>query len=182
LGLLGISMKQRFRLTWLLVLGLVLPALACQLPRLEDVGIRRAATPIPVVEQPHATFVPPRQILRARLNEPLQIETYYMSRVRLDALNVWVNGVNIGQPLPAASLSGQAPAFFPLDYATVTFLVNEEIIHSGNLKPRYPTSAWTVPIIWIGHVTGTYDLTVQVTDTASRTQTISQRIEVVAPE
>lgn len=171
-------MKKRFHLTWLLALWLVLPALACQLPRLEDVGIRRAATPAPMVEQPHATFVPPRKILRATLGEPLQIETYYMSRVRLATLNVQVNKVDVSQPLPTEGL----PTFFPLNYATVTLLERGESAESGVLKPKYPTSAWIVPVIWTGHVTGTYDLTIQVTDTASRTKTISQRIEVVAPE
>lgn len=158
----------------ILSLGLVLLIQACQLPL--QTGGEPAARPAPGSVQPYSALVPSGQILRTRVNEPLLLKTYHMSRAGLDTLNVSVNQ----QPLPQENLSPQTP-FFPGSLATVAFVVNGQEIRSGYVQPPYPTTTWTVPLIWTGHVPGTYDLVLQVTDKANETGVITQRIEVVGP-
>lgn len=173
-------MMKNFRFfAWILSLGLVLLIQACQLPLQMDRpgSATPAAGVVPVSAQPYTAIVPSRQILRARVNEPLRLETYYMSRARLDSLKVWVNK----QPLPQENLP---PPYFPHppeDLATVAFVVEGQEVRTGHLEPPYPTSVWTVPITWTGHITGSYELRLEVTDKANRKGVITQRIEVLGP-
>ena len=171
-------MKNYRFFAWMLGVGLALLIQACQLPL--QVNLPGSAEPVastaPVSVQPYSAIVPSRQILRTRVNEPLLLETYHMSRAGLDTLNVWVNK----QALPQENLSPQTP-FFPRSLATVTFVVNGQEIQTGYLQPPYPTSTWTVPVIWTGHVAGSYDLVLEVTDKANKKGAITRRIEVVGP-
>jgi hypothetical protein len=170
-------MKNCRFFAWMLSLGLVLLIQACQLPlQVNRPGGEAAARTASGTVQPYSALVPSGKILRARVNEPLLLETYHMSRAGLDTLNVSVNK----QPLPQENLSPQTP-FFPRHLATVTFVVNGQEIRTGYLQPPYPTSTWTVPLIWTGHVPGTYDLVLQVTDKANQKGDITQRIEVIGP-
>lgn len=163
---------------WISSLGLVLLIQACQLPLQMDGNgsAAPAAGTVPGSAQPYLTIVPSRQILRARVNEPLRLETYYMSRARLDSLNVWVNKQPLSQRDPSS------PSF-PQNLATVAFAVEGQEDQTGHLEPPYPTSTWTVPITWTGHVTGSYELQLAITDRDSNKQpiTITQRIEVIGP-
>lgn len=162
---------------WISSLGLVLLTQACQLPLQMDGNgsAAPAAGTVPVSSQPYLTIVPSRQILRVRVNEPLRLETYYMSRAKLGTLNVKVNK----QPLPHENLP--SPYFPQGDLATVAFVVDGKEVRTAPLQPLYPTSTWTVPITWTGHVTGSYELWLEITDIDENRGAITQRIEVIGP-
>lgn len=164
---------------WISSLGLVLLTQACQLPLQMDGNgsAAPAAGTVPVSSQPYLTIVPSRQILRVRVNEPLRLETYYMSRAKLGTLNVKVNK----QPLPPESLSSPSFPHHPESLATVAFVVDGKEVRTAPLQPLYPTSTWTVPITWTGHVTGSYELWLEITDRDGNKQPITQRIEVIGP-
>lgn len=148
----------------LLIIGLVLLTLSCQ--SVAQLTNSRATEPTPTIilrDKPLSTFVPPRSSVEARVNEPLEIESYHVNDRPLAMLQVFVNGQKE----------------FPSNLATVQMVVDDQLLTTNSLTPEVPTSNWTVKLLWTGHVPGTYELSLKVTDVDGRTgDPIAQRIEV----
>ncbi len=146
---------------------------------------------------PHSNFVPPRAIIQVDVGELRPIESYHISKNKLGAVEIFVNG----QPVRAEETSGQPT--FPMELAAVQVLDRGRpapeaftmlkfpaatcrillkkggSVQTNSLPLKYPSSNWSVCHIWIGHIPGIYDLKVVATDKAGQEgKEIVQRIEV----
>jgi hypothetical protein len=136
----------------------------------ENVGI---PTPTPL-EKPYSTFVPLRDVVEVKVNEELLLESYHISQDQLKDLTILVND----QLLRTEATSGY-PNTFDSNLATVQVMLDDQAVVANIATPPLPTSAWTVMVRWIGHVPGTYTLSLQATDTADRVgDPVTQLIEV----
>lgn len=190
-------MIKKLALLIAVVLAAALLVAACDIT---DASLGLAA-PEPA---PASTFVTARARLQVGVGETVLIETYHLSQNSPAAMKVWVNGQPVG-----ADESTPAAAVFPDSLATVELATvrpvpavfncaavvclstadNEPVmvkaiiqrgpLRSAVLRPEFPNSTWAAPLLWTGHVPGTFDLSVQVTDRAGKTgPKITQRIEV----
>jgi hypothetical protein len=193
--------NQNSQIILWLGLGLAVFTLACQ--TLTDLAVTNATLPTPTpIAWPHSAFVPPLERSQVMLGEPLALETHHLTRMtdQLIALRILVNG----QPIRTEETAGQVT--FPPELATFHIVTVEqpEQVVLADVEPflpptcqdvleqegvvlhsplsRYPSSDWNVCYIWVGHVPGTYDVSMQVVDSAgNESEFIIQRIEVVEP-
>ncbi len=155
----------------LFVLGLALLAMGCQI---SEQLISFSLTEPPVTDRPHSTFVPPRERIQVDLEQILQVESYHTSKDQLGTLEIFVNG----QPIRSEKTSG-SKGTFPHNLASVAVLIEGQPVITNAIQSQQPIPAWTVSIQWVGHVPGTYDLSMVVTDQAGHPgEPIVQRIEV----
>ena len=176
--------------------GLLLFLTGCEVP--ED-GFGLLGTGSAVAGAPRSNFVSERQVLRVRVGEPTPIESYHLSGPnKLGKLEIFVNGQLVKSEQTDGSLA------FPDTLATVQVLergrpdqpdfailefpapaCNRLLVKGGPaaahlLEREFPASTWTVCHVWIGHIPGTYDLSLRVTDrTGQPGEMITQRIEVL---
>ena len=165
--------KQKSMVVWAL-LGLVLVGLGCgALPSLADFTVEATATPF-VLTGPRSTFVPQRDLVLVQTGEALTLESYHVSNVKLKRLDILVNG----QKIRTEATSASGGTFSP-DLATVQIVSDDQPVVAANATPSLSTSAWTISLQWVGHIPGTYELTLQVTDSNEQTSDpVTQRIEV----
>ncbi len=148
--------------------------------------------------RPVSNFVDRRQSIQVGVGEPLAIASYHRGYTKLAALQISVNG----QPVRSEATAGQ-PNTFPDTLAAAQVLVwgqpsqasVEQVsfpsptcqylrqaggpVQANPLPLAPPSSVWTVCHIWIGHIPGTYDLSLVAVDDAQRAgEPIMQRIEV----
>ncbi len=186
-------MSKKSNITVLFATTLVLLTMACQLSEF----INFSSTGPAATGVPRSNFVPPREIIQVDVGEPWPIESYHISKNKLGAVEIFVNG----QPIRAEETSGQPT--FPTELATVQALIRGRIAEpsftvlkfpaatcrillekggpeqTNSLALKYPSSTWSVCHIWIGHIPGAYDLKVVATDKAGQeSKEIVQRIEV----
>ncbi len=181
-------MNKKSNTTVLFATILALLTIACQIS--ETISLDTSSVP-------HSNFVPPRAIIQVEVGQPWPIESYHISKNKLDVVEIFVNG----QPLRAEETSGQPT--FSTELATVQVLDRGRPVHeaftvlefpaaicqtllekggpvqTNSLALKYPSSTWSVCHIWIGHIPGIYDLSVVATDKADQKgEAIVQRIEV----
>lgn len=177
-----------------ILIGLVLLSLACQIS--DELVSLRLFEPV-ATEGPRSTFVPPREVIWARVGEPLPIESYHIDENGLQTLEIFVNG----QPLQAEASGGQAafpqnlaaveiaawpeptspsePLLFPASPCSDFLLGRGTKAVLGRLALKFPSTTWSVCHIWTGHVPGVYELSLIATDAEGhRGRPIVQRIEV----
>jgi len=195
-------MNQNSKIILWLGIGLAFFTLACQ--TLTDLAVGNAGLPTPTpIAWPHSAFVPPLERSQVLVSEPLALETHHLTRMTnhlTGTLRILVNG----QPIRTEETAGQVT--FPPELATFHIVTVEQpeqavladvepflpptcqdvleqegvVLHSP--LSRYPSSEWNVCYIWVGHVPGTYDVSMQVVDnTGNESEIIIQRIEVVEP-
>jgi hypothetical protein len=194
-------MNQNSKMSLWLGVGLAFFTLACQ--TLTDLAVGNAALPTPTpIAWPHSAFVPPLERSQVLVGEPLALETHHLTRMtnQLNTLRFFVNG----QPIRTEETADQVT--FPPNLASFYIVTVEQPEQAllANVEPflpptcqdvleqegvvlhsplsQYPSSDWNVCYIWIGHVPGTYDVSMQVVDSAGdESEIIIQRIEVVEP-
>ena len=164
--------------------------LACQLT--DDLGLTGSN---PTATNPLSTFVPHKEKLVVDLEEQVIIETYHMSENKFGSLELFVNRLPAAENEPAltsvdlATLKVLAPTTVFADgkcisdgcdeLSTTTVSITNQPIVIPPIQSEYPNTTWNVFLMWTGHVPGTYDLTMQVTDNAGRQgERLTQRIEV----
>lgn len=159
-------------LSWLV--GLIVFGLGCGLmPDLANLSAETTPTPF-VLSGPLSTFVPHRDLVVVEAGQELILKSYHVSTVDVTRLDIWVNG----QPVRTEATSA-AGGTFPPELATVQIVSGDQGLVAASLTPTFPTSTWTVPLRWVGHVPGRYNLTVQVTDRQDRVgAAVTQAIEV----
>jgi hypothetical protein len=148
--------------------------------------------------KPRSNFVDARQSIQVGVDEPLAIASYHRGHDKLAALQISING----QPLRSEATAGQ-PNTFPENLATAQALVwgqptlaalanldfpaatCENLASAGGPVQSHvllltpPSSVWTVCHVWVGHISGSYDLSIVAVDEAQRSgDPIVQRIEV----
>jgi hypothetical protein len=176
-----------------LVFGIWL-MLACQLT--DDLGLTGSNA---AAADPRSSFVPHREILTVDLEEQMIIETYHMSKNRFGSLEILVNQQPVTDNGSATNneLASVAVATIKIlaptaEYAngvcigdkcdvlsTTTISITSDPIVILPIQSEYPNNTWNVPLMWTGHVPGTYDLTMVVTDNAGKQgERLTQRIEV----
>jgi hypothetical protein len=129
----------------------------------------------PSATEPLSTFVPQQDLAITQATQPLTLESRHVSTDGLAKLELWVNDIPVNPALPA----GQGTAFTN-DAGNIQILVDAPHGEANSVKPEYPTNdEWTVSLVWIGYVPGTYNLILMATDNLGRTGVpITQRIEV----
>jgi hypothetical protein len=168
--------------------------MACQLTDNLSLTGSNASTTGPV-----STFVPHQEKLVVDLGEQVIIETYHMSENRFGSLEIFVNQQpaaeiesTIGSTLASVDLATLKVLAPTTEYAdgecvsnscdelsTTTISITDEPIVIPPIQSEYPNTTWSVFLMWTGHVPGTYDLTMQVTDNAGiQGELLTQRIEV----
>ena len=158
----------------LTVIGLAWLALGCQAVT-EFTGFSLEGTPVTAEQWPHSTFVPARKSVQVGVGEELHLESHHMSPDRLDRLEILVND----EPV-IVEASSEEGAIFSYKANTVQIFVDAPLAGQANsVQPKLSTSAWTVSMIWIADLPGTYDLSLRATDKLQRRRDfITQRIEV----
>ena len=185
-------MSKKSNIIVLFATTLALLTMACQLSEFINFSsIGPAATGV------RSNFVPPREIIQVEVGQPWPIESYHISKNKLEKVEIFVNG----QPIRAEKTSGQPT--FPEGLATVQGLIRGRpareaftvlkfpaaacriLLDKGgpeqtnSLELKFPSSTWSVCHIWLGYIPGTYDLSVVATDKAGQKgEAIVQRIEV----
>ncbi|MEW5960619.1 MAG: hypothetical protein AB1801_23090 [Chloroflexota bacterium] len=152
----------------------------------------------PAEGAPHSNFVSAYHILRVKAGQAIPIESYHLTRAgKLGKLEIFVNDqpVTSEQVRPDAAFPdtlatlqvlerGRAaqPAFSLLEFpapACRRLLITGGPANAHLIEREFPASYWTVCHVWIGHIPGTYDLSLRATDLDNRPgETITQRIEV----
>ncbi len=127
-----------------------------------------------VLDKPISTFVPLREQLQVEVGEPILLESYHISSAQLDQVTLTVN-----DQLLRSEATGTGPNTFSSELASVELIVGDQPVVASTVSPALPTSAWTLPVRWVGHVPGTYEIRVQVTDLdGQQGDPVIQRIEV----
>jgi hypothetical protein len=155
-----------FELAWL--------TLGCQaVPEFTSFSLE--GTPVTAKKWPHSTFVPLRENVQVGVGEELRLESHHMSPDRLDKLEIFVDD----EPV-IVEASSEEGAIFSYKSNTIQIFVDAPPIGQTNsVQPKLSTSAWTVSMIWIADLPGTYDLSLRATDKLQRQgDLITQRIEV----
>ena len=165
--------------------------LACQITDSLDLT---GSTPTP--SGPRSTFVPHPEKLVVDVGKQTMIETYHTSENRFGSLEIAVNQLPAAADESAltsvdlATLKVLAPTTEFADGVCVddgrcdelsatTISISDQPIVIPPIQSEYPNTTWTVFLSWTGHVPGTYDLTMQVTDKAGKQgERLTQRIEV----
>ena len=165
--------------------------LACQITDSLDLT---GSTPTP--SGPRSTFVPHPEKLVVDLEEQAMIETYHLSENRFGSLEIFVNRLPVPEnystltSVEIATLKVLAPTTEYADgvcvdegdcaeLGTITVSITDQPIVVPPIQSKYPNTTWRVYLMWTGHVPGTYDLTLQVTDNAGKQgERLTQRIEV----
>jgi hypothetical protein len=158
----------------IIAIGLTWLALGCQsIPEFTSFSLE--GTPVTAKKWPHSTFVPLRESAQVGVGEELPLESHHMSPDRLDKLEISVNDEPVR--LEASSKEG---AIFSYKANTVQIFVDAPPAGQANsVQPRLSTSSWTVSMIWIANVPGTYELSLKATDKLqSQGKPITQWIEV----
>ncbi len=149
--------------------------------------------------EPRSAFVPHQDKLVVDLEEQVIIETYHTSNNRFGSLEISVNrqpvtenGSAIDDMLASVGVATIKVLAPTTEYAdgvcvgdrcdvlstTIVSITSEPIVVLP-IQSEYPNTTWNVFLMWTGHVPGTYDLTMQVTDNAgNQGKRITQRIEV----
>ncbi len=151
---------------------------------------------------PQSTFVPHKDELIVDLEEQVVIESHHMSKNRFGSLEIMVNrqpaaegestSVIFDDTLASVELATIKVLAPTTEYAdgvcigevcdeliTTVVSVTSEPIMVYPVQSEYPNDTWTVFVMWTGHVPGTYDLSMIVTDNAgNRGERITQRLEV----
>ena len=149
--------------------------------------------------EPRSFFVPHQDKLVVDLEEQVIIETYHTSKNRFGLLEISVNrqpvtesGSAIDDMLASVGVATIKVLAPTTEYAngvcvgdrcdvlstTIVSTTSEPIVVLP-IQSEYPNTTWKVLLAWTGHVPGTYDLTMQVTDNAgNQGERITQRIEV----
>ena len=165
--------------------------LACRLT--DDLGLTgSSATPT----GPRSSFVPHPEKLVVDVGEQAMIETYHMSENRFGSLEISVNRLPAAEnesALTSVSLATLKVLAPTTEYANgecvddgacdelsaTTVSITDQPIVIPPLQSEYPNTTWKVYLMWTGHVPGTYDLTMQVTDKAGKQgERLTQHIEV----
>lgn len=169
--------------------------LACQVT--DDLGLTGSNT---TSTGPRSTFVPHKEELVVGLEEQVIIETYHMSENGFGSLEISVNRLpvvenesSLGTTLTSvdlATLKVLAPTTEFADgvcidddgcdeLSTTIVSITDQPIVVPPIQSEYPNTTWSVFLMWTGHVPGTYDLTMEVTDNAgNKGKRLTQRIEV----
>jgi len=148
---------------------------------------------------PRSIFVPHKEKLVVDLEEQAIIETYHMSKNRFGSLEVSVNrqpvtedGSTVDDGLASVAVATIKVLAPTTEYAngvcvgercdvlstTIVSITSDPIVILP-LQSEYPNTTWKVLLMWTGHIPGTYDLTMQVTDNAGKQgEQLTQRIEV----
>jgi hypothetical protein len=194
-------MNEKQKTIFWIGLGLALLTLSCQTLGNFELGDTAAPTPTPVA-LPHSAYEPPTKKTQVLVDQAIPIETHHLTimRDRLAELAIRVNGqlirseANTGpetfppelatirvvtrdQAAPVSPVSFESPSFPTCQDA----LTEQGPVMNSPVSP-FPSSVWDVCYIWVGHIPGTYDLSVMVTDTAGKpSEWIFQRIEVIDP-
>lgn len=123
---------------------------------------------------PRSMFVSHQTNLQVDVDRPVQIETYHMSQNKLGTLEISVNGQPVNFEVPGGQTATVANGL-----ATIQVLAGEETILANPVAARFPNPTWPVFITWTGRISGTYDLSLVVTDLAGqKSEPIIQRVEV----
>ena len=168
--------------------------LACQVT--DNLGLTGGN--VPAVE-PRSAFVPRQDKLVVDLEEPVIIETYHTSKNRFGSLEISVNrqpvtenGSAVDDMLASVGVATIKVLAPTTEYAdgvcvgdrcdvlstTIVSITSDPIVVLP-IPSEYPNTTWKVLLMWTGHIPGTYDLMMQVTDKAgNQGKRITQRIEV----
>jgi hypothetical protein len=124
---------------------------------------------------PHSTFVPFRESVQVEVGQPLSLESHHISPNGMARLKIFVND----EPVKVKGSSEQ-DAIFSNESGDIQIKINAQHDEANIVKSEYPTNSdWTVSLIWIGSVPGTYDLSLVAIDLAGNDiPPITQRIEV----
>lgn len=188
-------MLKNYTLSLFFVINLLLLLTACQsLPGFNIFSNEPASDEA----RPVSNFVDPRQSIQVGVGEPLAIASYHRGYTKLSSVQISVNG----QPVRSEATAGQ-PNTFPDTLAAAQVLVRGQPAQASLERVSFPSpacqylgqaggpvqanplplvpssSVWTVCHIWVGHISGTYDLSLVAVDDAQRAgEPIVQRIEV----
>ena len=158
----------------LITIGLALLTLGCQAVS-EFTISSLEGTPVTAEGWPRSTFVPLRERVKVGVGEELHLESHHLSPDKLDKLEILVNGAPAETEAPT-----EKGAIFSHKAGAVKISVDAPPGSQSNaVQPKLSTSAWTVSMIWIAEVPGTYDLSLKATDMAGQSDLVTQRIEVV---
>ena len=158
----------------ILMVTLCLFTLGCQAITEFVTNLGSGGTPEIAKEWPHSTFVPLRESVQVEVEQPLSLESHHISPNGMAQLTIFVND----EPVKVEASSEQG-AIFSNESGDVQIMVNAQHSEANSVKPEYPNSDWTVSLIWISYVPGTYDLSLIAYDAARhKADPITQRIEV----
>jgi len=122
-----------------------------------------------VLDKPYSTFVPSRNTVQAEVGKPLRLESRHVGPAPLQQVTIAIND--------PADVDGNATTF-PSALAIVRVLSADPPLITDVTTPPRPTKDWTLSLEWVGFTPGTYNLTLQATDTAGKGDPVTQQIEV----
>jgi hypothetical protein len=158
----------------ILMMTLCLFNLGCQAVTEFAANLGSGGTPEIAKDWPHSTFVPLRESIQVEVEQPLSLESHHISPNGMAQLKIFVND----DPVKFKASSEQG-TIFSNESGDIQIMVNAQHSEANAVKPEYPNSDWTVSLIWIGDVPGTYDLSLVAIDVAqNHIPPVTQRIEV----
>ena len=157
----------------LIAVGLALMLVGCQ-SITEFTSFSLEGTPVTSKSWPYSTFVPLRESVQIDVGETLHLESLHVSPAGLAKLEIFVNGSPV-----VVTASSEEDIIFSNASGNIQILVDAQPGQGNSVEPEFPNSDWTVSLIWIGHVPGTYNLSLVVTDRAGKPgNRVTQWIEV----
>ena len=158
-----------------ILIVVVLSALILSCQSVTDLtSLSLGGRPVADADWPHSDFVPLRESIQVAVGQSLHLESHHVSPAGLRKLEILVNE----EPVKA-EISSKQGTIFSNELGNIQILADARHLTENFVEPQYPNSEWYVLLIWIGHMPGTYDLSLVVTDRAGRTgEPVTQRIEV----
>jgi hypothetical protein len=153
------ALLHRKTIISIIAIGLAWLTLGCQAVS-EFTSFSLEGTPVTAKEWPHSTFVPLRESVQVDVGKELPLESHHMSPVRLDKLEIFVND----EPVRLEASSEEGAIFSYKTNAVQIFVDAPPADQTNSVRPILSTSAWTVSMIWIANVPGTYELSLRATD------------------
>jgi hypothetical protein len=153
------ALRHKKTIIFIVAIGLIWLTLGCQsLPDFTSFSLE--GTPVPSDEWPRSNFVPFRESVQVGVGEELPLESHHMSPNRLEKLKILVND----EPVQVKASSEEGAMFSDKANAVQIWVDAPSTGEENSVRPQLSTSAWTVSMIWIADVPGTYELELKATD------------------